>query len=1370
MRSRVPVSLHVVYEFRFFYRAAPFRTLLDMKPRRLLQVFALLVFISKLAAVAAQGLNIRVSVIDGRDQAICLEGRVPCATLTYAFNGTVGSNTSFFLSPGDHVLNDTVSFVRKEGVTIEGAGKGVTRVVCSVSRSAGIVFLRSSNIAIHDLTVKGCGVAVNDSSPSGEGISAPTAAIVCALYFSECDNVNISSVGITNSAGTGMLHAATTRILVMNCSFMHNGFGHPTLFGGGGLHIQPSSKGPLASERYPVSPSCCDNPSIYHIISTEFFHNKAFGNDSEAYLLPRGGSHGSFGRGGGLSVYLGLSASDVQVRVEECIFNSNEAIWGGGMYVEFQEESRNNSILVSHSFFVSNVAHAKYDNAGGGAHVVFAATIDAVDNGSHGNTVHLTDCHFTGNSVGDLSAFDVGSVSAYPVTSSLVIANSTLSTGTLPNTSLSLTTMSGRHSSVYFLLSNVTVDVSRCFFRTKVSNLGFFHSRSAISLVKLHNVILHFERYVSIECCSVVQGILAVGAQIVVLPETEVNLWNGFASTGGALAFYHSFLTLHPNTLLWFGGNYAIHQGGAVYASFLPSGSELDSLCFIHYHDITVPPQDWDNVTVVFKSNYAVEMGHSIYATSLRNCYQGMAFGPSVDSVQKKREVFLWDSVFQYMNETDSANRISTGPATVEVKVNKSVDNPLPVIPGEFFYMPYDVKNDLGYITSSFFSVELQNKQKKFDIWVNNITEYTDTLVASLHGEPLPFNSHTGHVGNVSLPLLVWQSVENNYVTLSTHITLSCCPPGFGLSRRQQRCVCSTRLDPSNRLHLKWCSTTQLLAQVEHGYWLGYLDATDTQACGNQRLYVAKCPVGFCTFNESRAGIFLPKSATKEALDEAICRGTSRTGVLCGECRTGFASPVNIYGSPCIDCASDPVSQVGWLVFLITEALPLTICVAILLIFDIDILSGPLNSYLVYTQFMAATASVSVRGPFFTDASAIKPLAYLAGLVSIFNAQFFATFLDPFCLSPTASFTSLDSAMFKYLWTLYPFFLLSFIVGIHWLKKRGIMSYVRIFCRNGKSRNHSQMAYEKEEPQRTPAYACTCIRRSFSVTHALAAIYILSYTSFLKYSVSIMKRAFIIGDNGHVGVRVHLQGNLHYFEGKHAAYSLIAIVINMIIIAGPTFVLLIYPAAPRLQERLSNCKLSFLRKLSTNRVLVFFSKPWIQIFADLFQSSYKASGLHRSFAGLLLLFRIAITCTLILADENALNYLITGVLVVGLFIIHSITQPNTKHWINVVDTLIYADLILISFIAAYLQSHSNKHNQELYSALSWMHLAVGIAPSLYLVGLICISCFLWCKNKQQQRKASQTLSSEVVEDSTDEPEFSYHDLWTSDSCDPEHHM
>ena len=53
-------------------------------------------------AIAAPEIQIRIDITVGQDVPVCLEGRVLCATLTYAFNGAVGNGTAFFLDSSDH--------------------------------------------------------------------------------------------------------------------------------------------------------------------------------------------------------------------------------------------------------------------------------------------------------------------------------------------------------------------------------------------------------------------------------------------------------------------------------------------------------------------------------------------------------------------------------------------------------------------------------------------------------------------------------------------------------------------------------------------------------------------------------------------------------------------------------------------------------------------------------------------------------------------------------------------------------------------------------------------------------------------------------------------------------------------------------------------------------------------------------------------------------------------------------------------------------------------------------------------------------------------------------------------------------------------
>ena len=72
---------------------------------------------------------------------------------------------------------------------------------------------------------------------------------------------------------------------------------------------------------------------------------------------------------------------------------------------------------------------------------------------------------------------------------------------------------------------------------------------------------------------------------------------------------------------------------------------------------------------------------------------------------------------------------------------------------------------------------------------------------------------------------------------------------------------------------------------------------------------------------------------------------------------------VNLFLAPCVHCATDPLSQVGWLLWLLLEALPQLLMLAAFLVFDINLLAGPLNSYLLYVQFVNASWPISSIGP-----------------------------------------------------------------------------------------------------------------------------------------------------------------------------------------------------------------------------------------------------------------------------------------------------------------------------------------------------------------------------------------------------------------------
>ena len=160
------------------------------------------------------------------------------------------------------------------------------------------------------------------------------------------------------------------------------------------------------------------------------------------------------------------------------------------------------------------------------------------------------------------------------------------------------------------------------------------------------------------------------------------------------------------------------------------------------------------------------------------------------------------------------------------------------------------------------------------------------------------------------------------------------CPPGFIVSG-DCNCVCGSE---GNVLPIDRCDDLSCRAYLRSGYWAGYVrHPAGTNGC-RLELYTGKCPSGFC--ESGSAPLLLPGlsnlSNLTEDLNQVVC-GATRKGLLCGECSPGFGLGVNLFLAPCVHCATDPLSQVGWLLWLLLEALPMLLMLAAFLVFDINL-------------------------------------------------------------------------------------------------------------------------------------------------------------------------------------------------------------------------------------------------------------------------------------------------------------------------------------------------------------------------------------------------------------------------------------------------
>ena len=583
----------------------------------------------------------------------------------------------------------------------------------------------------------------------------------------------------------------------------------------------------------------------------------------------------------------------------------------------------------------------------------------------------------------------------------------------------------------------------------------------------------------------------------------------------------------------------------------------------------------------------------------------------------------------------------------------------------------------------------------------------TSFLVYCSSGEP----TFQHRMGNTHRDLL-----ENNK---------RCCPPGYVAKR--DSCVCGS---VQNNFQISRCDENITRTYIAGGTWVGYVPSTDYPgecAESNTSLYFGTCPNGYCV-NEGLDQILLPHNRSAEELDLLIC-GETRTGILCGKCRDGFGPGVNLFLAPCVDCKNDPLSQYGWLLWISLEFVPLCVMLFIVLYFNIDFLSGPFISYWMYAQIINASFPVSTIGPIpiqNTGGSVLLRLLFII-FYGIFDLQFFTFLFPPFCLTSGGSkYDKLDMMVFKSMTRIFPLVVIVLFFVYHAIRGRGCF---KCLC------DLNCKCFENSD-------VCRWMTKKMSFRSALqglAAFFILVYTRFLTYCGNLFQRATLISSNPNAPTIevVHLQGETYYFQdAKHIIYSTFTLLFILFIILPPIILLLLYPSLHQIQQLAINSQYKVLRRVFKHKVFGMFNTPWVQLFADLFQSSYKNK--YRFFAGVLLLTRIAIIMVWNVAGSRSGGFAVLATLSLCLLMLHALLQPNIKNWINVLDTLIYTYMTAISILASYIYS---KDDNQVQTSLRAFYVAALFLPALYPV--LYLSRKLYFKLRWQRCSDTSSEGGEV---------------------------
>ena len=191
---------------------------------------------------------------------------------------------------------------------------------------------------------------------------------------------------------------------------------------------------------------------------------------------------------------------------------------------------------------------------------------------------------------------------------------------------------------------------------------------------------------------------------------------------------------------------------------------------------------------------------------------------------------------------------------------------------------------------------------------------------------------------------------------------LNCtCPVGFEPSSNNVRreCVCDSALSP----HITRCnSTTSLLQRESTNSWITYVNGTDPY------LYVIypHCPYDYCHPVDDNVSVNLtiPNGA------DAQC-AHNHVGVLCGGCQQSLS--LSLGSSRCLFCTRFWPAK--FTAILLAATIAGVLLVTMLLVLDLTIATGLLNSFMFYANIVAASKSA-----FFPSSEPNFPTVFVAWL------------------------------------------------------------------------------------------------------------------------------------------------------------------------------------------------------------------------------------------------------------------------------------------------------------------------------------------------------------------------------------------------------
>ena len=1207
---------------------------------------------------------------------------------------TISSNTVVLAFRDHYTLDFVISIESAINVAIIGSHNGT---VFNCSRMGGMLIADTrSSIFLCNVTFANCGS--NFSKWTQELTEKYNESLMMTIFIVNTSRFILERVQVVNGSGVGLTVVNSGGSLSYSTFASNFARNHTTVGFGGGVSVE-------FNDKYQF------DKILISIVNCSFIDNRAERLRFNRVLCESTDTTSAVNRGGGLAVVLKgkLAIRKAVVEILNCVFENNYANWGGGMFILLCIPYENTSVSVSKTQFINNLA----EYGGGGLDLGLKDFTKALSE----HTIFLCqDCFFKDN-----RAYFGGGHSIFTnyihkhLNLTIVFMNSSwisnranfgMAVDLRPEMTNNKLEATVSFCNSTFKENKLKRNASLFSKAEETCSMGHIENAKGRGILLVTGLKVRFDGSVHFIANSD-SGIYAISSSIYFSSGANVMFQTNHAVFGAAMALIgFSTIYVDRNVTVYMQQNSATAIGGAIYHESINKHDSAFSIdCFIQtksddHNDIT----DWamskqsntgTGVHFYFMGNKAGtnfkegHFGNSIFATTLKPCFS------YCNGFQARGSALPFQCIGQFHYDEPLNHTVSTRASCMVLNQRGIID----AVPGFPVELPFTNLNDLGVEVYGVYHVAAPDAT---DFYIDDKSTFTSVKYIKINGK-------VNSMGNITVT-----NTDVRESSIDFTVRLRLCPPLFVLHNRTLKCVCFTEL--TNRHDHKFiCNRGTNNTMLIHGFWVGLLgNESDTE------LYYSYCPVNYC-FRGEEFESYHNMPARVEDLSAKICGGSNRRGVLCAKCKENFSTH---YHSDSFICGSERTCYYGWILYLLTEVLPMVIVFTIVIGFKVSFTSGHLNGFLLFAQtydslYVIGKSLVYYPTPAYRLFQAIR-VAY-----KFFNLDFFGINELSFCLWKGS--TTLQMTAFKYVTVLIAFLLV----------------YATIYFFGKFTALNKLLKYSKGS----------------SVTHGLSTFLIMVYMQSTKVSFDILIFGYLHDLKGDkVRAVVFYQGDVSPFSKEHAPFAVLALLSLMFITIIPPFFLLVYPSATRLSSMPKLLKINPFTCLS--KIPMFRLKPLF----DAFQSTFKDK--NRYFAGLYFGYRMILLLATILTPKITQTFLVIQIVLMLMVTLQALHWPYKERAHNVTNTLVF--FILSSINAISLMNHNYSMYGETYQSkidvLAYVLVVLAYLPLLCVIGFVVQQCYQLLKIKQLNTDTEKPKDDEIVlnmlddrgnEESLDYLSFSY---------------